>query len=118
MRVPERNHLLRKRRLGSEDEARDNEYKHQSHTNALSHNSPYFFDLGDRIRTVSPSTDEPGTCVALSSTLRIVSASSFFTMGFMTNSRMPTSFAFSADTISLYPVQRMIGISLRTRSIF
>jgi len=54
-----------------------------------------------------------------SSTLLTASASSCFERGFMRNSLIPASFALSGVTTSLWPVQRMMGMSGRIlRSFF
>jgi hypothetical protein len=49
--------------------------------------------------------------VPTSSTARMTSARSSFERGFMTNALMPASCATSGDTVALWPVQRMMGIS-------
>ena len=47
----------------------------------------------------------------LSRTSRTLAARSFFTKGFITKARIPMVSAFSFETLSLYPVQRMTGMS-------
>jgi hypothetical protein len=47
----------------------------------------------------------------LSRTSRTLAASFFIVIGFITKARIPMVSAFSFETLSLYPVQRMTGMS-------
>ncbi len=50
----------------------------------------------------------------LSNALRMAPANSSMVKGFFKNSRIPDSFAISCEVLPLSPVQRMMGMLLRT----